>query len=104
MFDADSGSPELATRLSAIPTGLTSGFGSVWATSYDEGTLARIAPHTLTVTQTVRVGTGATGVASAGGDIWVADSLDDQVTRIDPDTDQIVQRIRGWLRSHAGRR
>ena len=93
-FDAASGRPVLANRLSADPTDLTTGFGSVWATSFDEGTVTRVAPRALTVTQTIRVGTGASGIAAAGGDIWVADSLDDGVTRIDPDTDQIVQRIR----------
>ena len=42
MFDAASGRPVLANRLSADPTGLTTGFGSVWATSFDAGTVARI--------------------------------------------------------------
>ncbi len=44
-FDAASGRPVLASGLSADPTELTTGFRSVWATSYDEGIVTRVAPR-----------------------------------------------------------
>ena len=54
MFDARREGRCSPTGSRPIPTGLTTGFGSVWATSYDAGTVARIAPRALTVTQTIR--------------------------------------------------
>ena len=88
-----SGQPRAAVALAAAPSRITSGLGSVWTTSYDEGTLLRIDPRESAVVQTVRVGTGATGVIVDAGDVWVADGLDNHVVRVDGGTDQIVQRI-----------
>jgi len=93
VFDARSGDPLSASALASVPTRLTSGFGSEWATSYDAGTLMRIDPEASSVTQTVPVGTGATGVATAAGDVWVADSLADRVDRVNAATNQVVQTI-----------
>ena len=93
VFDDRSGQPLSAAALAGVPTRLASAFGSVWATSYDAGTLVRIDAEKSTVIQTVPIGTGATGVAAAAGDLWVADSLTDQVDRVDAGTDQVVQRI-----------
>jgi YVTN family beta-propeller protein len=93
VFNADSGDPRAAAPLAEAPTRLTSAFGSVWATSYDAGTLTRIDPAESGVTQTVHIGTGLSGVAPAAGDIWVANSLADQVTRVNAVTDGIVQWI-----------
>ena len=88
-----SGQPRAAVALAAVPSGITAGFGAVWTTSYDEGTLLRIDPGESAVVQTVRVGTGATGVVVDAGDVWVADALDNRVIRVDGGTDQVVQRI-----------
>ena len=93
VFDDRSGQPLSAAALAGVPTRLASAFGSVWATSYDAGTLVRIDAEKSTVIQTVPIGTGATGVAAAAGDLWVADSLTDQVDRVDAGTDQVVQTI-----------
>jgi ABC-type transport system substrate-binding protein len=93
VFDDRSGDPLSVAALAGVPTRLTSAFGSVWATSYDAGTLVRIDAKESTVIQTVPIGTGATGVAAASGDLWVADSLADEVERVDAGTDEVVQTI-----------
>jgi peptide/nickel transport system substrate-binding protein len=93
VFDDSSGDPLSAAALAGVPTRLTSAFGSVWATSYDAGTLMRIDVKESTVIQTIPIGTGATGVAAAAGDLWVADSLADQVERVNAGTDEVVQTI-----------
>ena len=93
VFDPGDGQPRAAVALGAVPTGLASGFGSEWASSYDEGTLLRIDPSDSAVTQTVQVGIGAAGVAAAAGDLWVADSLMNRVTRVDAATNVLVQQI-----------
>ena len=93
VFDPSDGQPRVALALGAVPTGLASGFGSEWASSYDDGTLLRINPSDSAVTQTVHVGVGAAGLAVAAGDLWVADSLMNRVTRVDAATDVVVQQI-----------
>ena len=93
VFDAYSAQPRAAVALGAVPGRITTGLGALWATSYDNGTLLRIAPSDSAVTQTVYVGHGATGIAVAAGDVWVADTLDNRITRVDGRTDQVVQQI-----------
>jgi peptide/nickel transport system substrate-binding protein len=92
-LDANDGQRRGAAGLPASPGRLTTGLGAAWATSYDDGTLLRIDPEHLTVTQTIPVGHGPTGVAIAAGDVWVANTLDNSVTRVDGATSTVVQRI-----------
>ncbi|MEA2244677.1 MAG: hypothetical protein QOD24_4233, partial [Solirubrobacteraceae bacterium] len=92
-LDAVDGRRRGAMGLPASPGRLATGLGAVWATSYDDGTLLRIDPGHLAVTQTIPVGHGPTGVAVAAGDVWVANTLDNTVTRVDGATSTIVQRI-----------
>jgi ABC-type transport system substrate-binding protein/DNA-binding SARP family transcriptional activator/streptogramin lyase len=92
-LDAVDGRRRSAVGLPASPGRLATGLGAAWATSYDDGTLLRIDPGRLAVTQTIRVGNGPTGVAVAAGDVWVANTLDNTMTRVDGATSSIVQRI-----------
>ena len=92
VLSARSGQPRAAVRIATAPSRVTSGLGSVWATSYGQGTLTRVAPGTG-VTQTVRIGHGPTGVVVAAGSVWVAATLDNAVTRVDGATSEIVQRV-----------
>ncbi|MEA2133573.1 MAG: peptide/nickel transport system substrate-binding protein [Solirubrobacteraceae bacterium] len=92
-LDAVNGRRRSAAGLPASAGRLATGMGATWATSYDDGTLLRIDPKRLTVTQTIAVGHGPSGVAVAGGDIWVANTLDNTLTRVDGATNTIVQRI-----------
>ena len=92
-LDATDGGRRGAVGLPASPARLATGLGAAWATSYDDGTLLRIDPAHLAVTQTIRVGHGPTGVAVAAGDVWVANTLDNTLSRVDGATNTIVQRI-----------
>jgi YVTN family beta-propeller protein len=47
------------------------GAGSVWVTNYEDGTLVRIDPKTLTVVKTIHVGSHPSGVAFGAGRVWV---------------------------------
>ena len=102
-LDAVDGRRRSAVGLPASPARLATGLGAAWATSYDDGTLLRIDPGRLAVTQTIRVGHGPTGVAVAAGDVWVANTLDNTVTRVDGATSSIRAARPGRHRSH-GRR
>jgi peptide/nickel transport system substrate-binding protein len=94
LLDVRSGQPRAAVALGVVPSRITAGLGSDWATSYDNGTLLRIDPSKSAVVQTVHVGHGATGVAVDAGDVWVADTLGNQLTRVNASSDRVVQRIR----------
>jgi peptide/nickel transport system substrate-binding protein len=93
VLDPASGKPRAAAGLGVVATRAATGAGADWVTSYDNGTLLRIDPRRLLVTQTVAVGHGPTGVAVTAGDVWVALSIDGTVSRIDPATSATVQRI-----------
>jgi peptide/nickel transport system substrate-binding protein len=93
LLDPTSGQPRLAMPIDVVATRFIAARRADWATSYDNGTLLRIDPGHLLVTQTINTGPGATGVAVAAGDVWVASSLDGTVARIDQSTSGIVQRI-----------
>lgn len=93
VLDGQTGEPRAAAALGAVPSRIAAGLGAEWATSYDNGTLLRIAPNHAAVTQTVYVGHGPTGVALDAGDVWVADTLDNRLTRVDAATNHVVQEI-----------
>jgi YVTN family beta-propeller protein len=77
----------------AAPSRAVAGFGSLWITHVDAGTVTRVDLGTRTVRQTVRVGAGPIGVAIADGAVWVANSLAGTVSRIDPETGTVVQTV-----------
>ena len=76
------------------------GFGSVWATSFDDNLIARIDPKTNRIVALIRTrGVAPLGVAVARGAVWVANHHADargtgSVVRIDPRTNRVVARIR----------
>jgi YVTN family beta-propeller protein len=47
------------------------GAGSVWVTNYDDGTLVRIDPKTLTVVKTIHLGSHPSGVTFGADRVWV---------------------------------
>jgi DNA-binding SARP family transcriptional activator len=49
LIDAGSGEPRAASAIPTVPTGLVAGANTVWATSYDNGTLMRLDVHNLAV-------------------------------------------------------
>jgi YVTN family beta-propeller protein len=79
--------------LGTPPSSLTTGYGSVWVTNYDAGTVSRIDPARRAVVQTIQVGATPSGIAAGAGAVWVADNFGDTVIRIDPTIDRVVQSI-----------
>ena len=81
-------------------TGLTSGFGSVWATVSGKGArLVRIDPRTNTVVRQTRVPWGVEDVVAGEGALWALQKAHcgpdvySCVARIDPDTGRITGRV-----------
>jgi YVTN family beta-propeller protein len=90
---APNGSLGASVLLSAPPTRIAAGFGSLWATSSDGQTVAAIDPKRHVVRDTIHVGSGPSGIAVGSGAIWVANSLSGTISRIDPTTSSVVQTI-----------
>ena len=47
------------------------GAGSLWVTNYEDGTLVRVDPKTLTVIETIKIGHHPSGVTFGAGRVWV---------------------------------
>ena len=54
-----------------LPLDVAIGAGSLWVTNYEDGTLTRIDPTTLTVVKTIKIGHHPSGVAVGAGSVWV---------------------------------
>jgi glutamine cyclotransferase len=65
------------------------GSGAVWATGFDDGSLARVDPATGRV-ERIRVGGAAVGVTVSGGCVWVVDRDRRMVIRVDPRTLRVL--------------
>jgi virginiamycin B lyase len=88
-----------------VPEGSTSavtGFGSVWVTSYDTGTVVRVDPRWNKTEATVAVGTAPRFLAAGEGSIWVLNQKDGTVSRLDPATDTVVATIKAQLFGEGG--
>ena len=82
-----------AGSLGASPSDVAVGAGSVWVSSTEGHTVARVDPETGGVRQTIQVGSGASGIAADDRAVWVANSLDGTVSRVDPRANKVVQTI-----------
>jgi YVTN family beta-propeller protein len=51
---------------------VATGFGSVWVTNYDDGTVSRVDPATNEVVATIEVGRHPDHIAAGEGGVWVA--------------------------------
>ena len=87
-MDAEDGSLELATPLGQRPGASAIGFGSIWVTHPDRGTVTRLDVEDGSITDTIGVGTSPTGVAVGEGSAWVTNTGDGTVSRIDPGTNE----------------
>ena len=83
------------------------GFGSVWVTSMQQGTVWRLEPFTGLIQQVIAVGRAPFGLAVGADSVWVTDYCGGTVARIDPETNEVVARIETghiprWLAVGAG--
>jgi YVTN family beta-propeller protein len=69
------------------------GFGSVWATIWEDGTVQRIDPATGEVVATISVGQGPLWISIGEDSVWVSNQGSGTVSRIDPETDTSVAEI-----------
>jgi YVTN family beta-propeller protein len=91
-------------RTRIIPTGeetqrVVVGFGSVWATNTQDGTVSRIDPRTNRVVNTIHVAPCPIGITAGAGAVWVGHcnvtdpSLQSTVTEIDPSSNRQVAQV-----------
>jgi YVTN family beta-propeller protein len=69
------------------------GDDSVWVTSTEKGTVARVDPHTNLVVETIKVGPSPRFIAAAAGAVWTLNQGDGSVSRIDPKTNKVAATI-----------
>jgi virginiamycin B lyase len=89
----------------SVPKGSTAavvGFGSVWVTSHDTGTVVRVDPARNKTDATIAVGAGPRFLAAGAGSIWVLNQTDGTVSRIDPATATVVAAIDAQLFGEGG--
>lgn len=78
------------TRLAGMPFDVVLAGGSVFATGYDTGSVARVDPETRRVARVYRVGTKPAGLALCEGRVWVGHGAPATwVTSIDPATHRV---------------
>jgi YVTN family beta-propeller protein len=80
-----------------LPTGSTPifatfGYGAVWTSNHDEGTVSVVRPGVVHA-DTVRIGQQPMAIAAGEGGIWVVSYGDHRVWRIDPVTRRVIARI-----------
>jgi YVTN family beta-propeller protein len=79
--------------LGSQPNQIAAGFGALWVTNSEDGTVSRIDPNARTVVQRITVGSDPTGITTGAGAVWVANSDSRTVARINPGTSTVVQSI-----------
>jgi YVTN family beta-propeller protein len=92
-IDARTGA-KMTAPTGPLPGPPEAGFGSIWSTSIDEGTLWRVDGVTGDGREVLDVGRGPFGAATGAGSVWVANNCDGTVTRVDPGTEKVVATIR----------
>jgi YVTN family beta-propeller protein len=80
-------------RTGATPIFATFGYGAVWTSNHDEGTVSVVRPGVARA-DTVRVGPEPMAIASGEGAIWVVGYGDRTLWRIDPVTRRVTGRVR----------
>lgn len=69
------------------------GFGSVWATIFEDGTVQRLDPKSGTVLATIEVGDGPLWISVDNNAVWVSNQTSGTATRIDPATNEAAAEI-----------
>lgn len=76
--------------------GMVSAFGSLWAPTCGDGSLARIDPKTWKITATISAGTPDVkgSIAASADSIWLLTDAKTTLSRIDPDQNAVVGELR----------
>jgi YVTN family beta-propeller protein len=93
LVSSRNGSLSAVLPLGGTPAGVAAGFGSLWVSEIDRGTVVRIDPRRHAVMETIPVGRGPSAIATGAGAVWVVNTLDGTLSRIDPVTARVTQTI-----------
>jgi peptide/nickel transport system substrate-binding protein len=93
IVDASNGHLQSQVRLTAAPTAVTFGAGSIWTANAD-GTVSRIDPQSHDVVQTIDVQTEPSAIIVSGTAVWVANGASGTVTRIDTAHGRVTATVR----------
>ena len=80
-------------RAPAGATALRAGFGALWVTNYDAGSLMRVDPASHKVVARIAVGSGPRFLAVGEGGVWVLNQFDGTVSRVDPTTNEVTATV-----------
>jgi virginiamycin B lyase len=69
------------------------GFGSVWVTIFEDGTVQRLDPESGTVQATIEVGDGPLWISVDDNAVWVSNQNSGTATRIDPAANEAAAEI-----------
>ena len=95
LFRVDTATEEVVATI-PVPqgvAGLRYGFGSLWASRPDVGTLERLDPNDGTVLASLEIGTGAYFLDVTDDAVWVMSNTDSEVAKVDPARDEVVATI-----------
>jgi DNA-binding SARP family transcriptional activator/streptogramin lyase len=84
VIDAGTGRMIADLRVGERPTGVASGYGSVWVANTKDETITRIDPRAARVVDTIGIGAQASAIAAGDGAIWAVTGNDGTIIRIDP--------------------
>jgi ABC-type transport system substrate-binding protein/class 3 adenylate cyclase len=84
IVDLESGDLEGSVPLEYRPGAVATGEGSVWVTLPDRGAVIEIDAATMSIVDTVSVGSNPVGIAVGADSVWVANGGDSTVSRISP--------------------
>jgi DNA-binding SARP family transcriptional activator/DNA-binding beta-propeller fold protein YncE len=91
-IDPETGAVTARIRVGDTPIFATYGYGRVWVSNYDGGTVSVVTPGKARA-ETVEIGTGPLGIASGEGSIWIVAYGDRELVRLDPETREVTARI-----------
>ena len=91
LISPDDGAVIATVPLSAPPTDVAAGFGSLWVSEADAGLVVRVDQNRRAVLATIPVGTQPSRIIAAGGQVWVLDPVNRTVSSIDPATNTVTQ-------------
>ena len=70
-----------------------SGFGAIWVSNPNNGSVVRVDPAAGRVTATIKTRQGSRFLATGEGAVWVLNQSDGSVSKIDPDSSRVVDTI-----------
>jgi ABC-type transport system substrate-binding protein len=84
IIDLESGELDGSVPLPSRPGAVATGEGNVWVTLPDRGAVIQIDPATMSIVDTVSVGSNPVDIAVGADSVWVANGGDSTVSRISP--------------------